>query len=170
LQLALRLRDPVIRIDHVDGQTYRATLVCQCPADRVTDPPARVGREAEPSPIVVPLDGLHEADVPLLDQVRQGQSAVIEPACDRHDQAQIRLHELVLGRLQTDGACVYARYVIRKRLRGGREGNCSLERQSLRRATDTLDLSQGGIDEQTVDVQHTELRRQLRTRLLETRP
>ena len=47
LQLALRLRDAVVRVDHVHGQAHRATLVGERAADRVADPPARVGREAE---------------------------------------------------------------------------------------------------------------------------
>ena len=71
-------------------------MVGDRPGDRLADPPGRVGRELEPAPILKPIDRLHEADVAFLDEVEQRQVAPEVPLRDRHDQTQVRLHQLAL--------------------------------------------------------------------------
>ncbi len=64
-----RARDAVVRVEHVHRDTNRAALVGECAADRVPDPPRRVRAEAVTAVVVEALDGLHQADVALLDEV-----------------------------------------------------------------------------------------------------
>jgi hypothetical protein len=126
LQLALGLRQLVVGVDHVHRQPHRAALVGDGAADRVTDPPAPVGREAEALAVVEAVDRLHQADVALLDQVLQRHATVVEAAGDRHHEAQVGLHERVLGVAQVaarrcaplevglEGAAALARHVDRE--------------------------------------------------------
>ena len=67
--------------------------------DRLADPPRRVGRELVAALVLELVDGLHEADVPLLDQVQELQAAVRVLLGDRDDEAQVGLDELGLGAL-----------------------------------------------------------------------
>ena len=92
-ELAARLGQAVLRVDHVDRQPDLAALVGERAADRVADPPARVGREPEAAAIVVALDRLHQAEVALLDQIGERHAAVVEPARDRHDEPEVGLDE-----------------------------------------------------------------------------
>src|SRR5215218_10083647 len=66
--------DPVILVDlldHVDWDPDRTSLVGYRPGDGLADPPRRVGRELETLAVVELLDGPHQPDVALLDQVEQ---------------------------------------------------------------------------------------------------
>jgi len=67
-----RLGQAVLRIDHVHGEPDLTALVGERAADvawRI--PPARIGREPESAAIVVALDRLEQAEVALLDQIRE---------------------------------------------------------------------------------------------------
>src|SRR5438105_380754 len=64
-------------------------------ADRVPNPPGRVRREAVSAGVIEALDGLHEADVALLDEIDERQPAAVVTASDRNDEAEIGLHEAV---------------------------------------------------------------------------
>src|SRR5262249_11335824 len=57
--------------------------------------------------------------------------------------------------------------VIRERLRRRRERNRAFDRQSLRGAANTLNLSERGVDEDAIDVEQAQLHRELRPSLLE---
>ena len=59
----------------------------------LADPPRRVRRKPVPEPPVVALDGLHQADVALLDQVEERQAAAGVAPCDRHHEAQVGLDQ-----------------------------------------------------------------------------
>ncbi len=91
-----RALDAVVRVEHVHGDAHGAALVGERAADGVADPPRRVRREAVAARVVEALDRLHQADVALLDQVDERQPAAVVAARDAHDEAQVRLHELVL--------------------------------------------------------------------------
>ena len=65
--------------------------------DRLADPPGGVGRELETLAPVELLDGVHEAEVALLDEVEQRQTRGLVLLRDRHHEAQVRLDELTLG-------------------------------------------------------------------------
>ncbi len=53
-----------------------ARLVGDGPLDRLLDPPVRVGRELVAALVLELLHGLHQADVPLLDQIHEGDPVV----------------------------------------------------------------------------------------------
>src|SRR3972149_8713300 len=104
-RLAPRLLDEVARgsnqlvdrLDHVHRDPDRPRLVGDRPRDRLADPPGGVGRELVPPPILELVDRLHQADVPLLDEVEELQPAVGVLLGDGHHQAKVRLDELLLG-------------------------------------------------------------------------
>jgi len=61
------------RVASVDRQPDRATSVGDAPGDRLADPPRGIRRELEALAPVELLDGVHQAEVALLDQVEEGQ-------------------------------------------------------------------------------------------------
>ena len=77
----------------MDGEPDRAALVGNRAGDRLANPPGGVGAEAEPLAPVVLLDGAHEADVALLDQIEQGETAIDVALGDRNDQAEVGANE-----------------------------------------------------------------------------
>src|SRR5438477_10523677 len=104
--VAVDPRDAVERLDHVHRDPDRARVVRDGARDGLTDPPRRVGRELEPAPVLEPVDGLHEADVALLDQVEQRQVAAEVALGHRDDEAQVGLHQLALGLTHRAVACL----------------------------------------------------------------
>ena len=96
-QLPLGADDLVQLLDDVDGHPDRPRLVGERAGDRLADPPRRVGRELEALAVVELLGGADEADRPLLDQIEERQSLVAVALRDRDDEAEIRLHHLLLG-------------------------------------------------------------------------
>ena len=76
-----------------------AARVGDATGDGLADPPGGVRGELEPLAPVELLDGVHQAEVALLDQVQQGQARRLVLLGDRHDQPQVRLHERLLGLL-----------------------------------------------------------------------
>jgi hypothetical protein len=80
---------PVQRFDDVHRQADRAPVVGDGAADRLANPPRRVGRKLEAAPELKAIDGLHQADVAFLNQVEERQPAPRVAFRDRHDQPQI---------------------------------------------------------------------------------
>src|SRR6266516_5344858 len=68
-------------------------------ADRLTNPPGRIGTETKATLVVELLGGTHQADIPLLNQVQQRQALVGVALSDAYNQAQIGLNELLAGAL-----------------------------------------------------------------------
>ena len=65
--------------------------------DRLPDPPDRIGDELDP-PIRIELPGRgHETDVPLADQVHEGDTAVLELLGDRDHEPHVMPGELFLS-------------------------------------------------------------------------
>ena len=87
----------------VDRQADRAAGVGDAAGDRLADPPRGVGGELEALAPVELLDGVHQAEVALLDQVEQRQARGLVLLGDRHDEAQVGLHEGALGGLALAG-------------------------------------------------------------------
>ncbi len=115
-QLALDAVQLVDRLDHVDGHADRARLVGDAARDRLADPPRRVRRELVAAAPVVLLDGAHEADVALLDEVEEEHAAADVAFRDGHHETEVGLDQLAArGR-------VVALDALRERdLLGGRE-------------------------------------------------
>src|SRR5262249_31529700 len=97
LEARARLLQPGERVACVHRETDRATRVRDATGDRLTDPPRRVRRELEALAPVELLDGVHQAEVALLDEVEQRQAGRLVLLRDRHDQTEVRLHERALG-------------------------------------------------------------------------
>src|SRR3569832_2089684 len=95
--LARGADDLVDRLDHVHRDTDGARLVSDRAGDRLTDPPGGVGRELVAAAVLKLIDGLHQSDVALLDQVQELQAAVGVFLGDGDHQAQVRLDHFLLG-------------------------------------------------------------------------
>src|SRR5258708_36440353 len=72
-------------------------LIRNAAADRLPDPPRGVGGELVAAAILELVDPLHQADIAFLDQVEELQAAVGVFLGNRDDEAQVRLHHLLLG-------------------------------------------------------------------------
>ena len=81
----------------MDREANRATRVGDTAGDRLTDPPRGVRGELEALAPVELLDGVHESEVALLDQVEQRETRGLVLLGDRDDESQVRLDELTLG-------------------------------------------------------------------------
>src|SRR5262249_38701828 len=77
-----RAHDLVDGLVYVNGHTDGAGLIVEPAADRLPNPPGRVGRELVTTSIVELVDCLHYADVAFLDQVENWQAAVDVFLCD----------------------------------------------------------------------------------------
>ncbi len=87
----------VDRLDHVHRDADGAGLVGDGAGDRLADPPGGVGRELVAAPVLELVDRLHEADVPLLDQVEELEAAVRVLLGDGDDEPEVGLDHLLLG-------------------------------------------------------------------------
>ena len=76
-----------------------AGLVGDGAGDGLTDPPGGVGGEFVAAAVLELVDGLHEADVALLDEVEELQAAVGVLLGDGDDEAEVGFDELALGLL-----------------------------------------------------------------------
>src|SRR6266545_2914916 len=117
-EVAARPDELVDRLDHVDGDADRPRLVGDRAGDRLPDPPRRVRRELVAALVLELVHRLHEADVPLLDEVEELEAAVRVLLRDGDDEPQVRLDELGLRVLRlaltvADGAVGAAQLVDR---------------------------------------------------------
>src|SRR5258708_30377914 len=95
--LPRRVDDLVDHFDHVYGDADGARLVGDRACDRWADPPDGIGRELVAAAILELIDRLHQTDIAFLDQIEELQPAVGVFLGDRDDEAQVRLHQLLLG-------------------------------------------------------------------------
>src|SRR6266540_2018289 len=144
-EVAARADELVDGLDHVDRDADGPRLVRDGARDGLADPPRGVGRELVAALVLELVDRLHEADVPLLDEVEELQAAVRVLLRDRHDEPQIRLDELGLRPLGPVLALadrpVGAAQVLARHL-AARRGAVLLAR--VRLLLDAADLSRGG--------------------------
>ncbi len=87
-------------LDHVHRDTDGAGLIRDGAGDGLPDPPGGIGRELVAAAIFELIDCLHEADVALLNQVEELQSAVGVLLRDRNDETKVGLNQLALGLLR----------------------------------------------------------------------
>jgi len=84
-------------VDEMDGKADGFALVGEGPADGLFDPPASVGAELHPAAGLEAVDGLHQAEVALGDQVEDGQAAVVVIGGDFHHEAEIGFNHQLPG-------------------------------------------------------------------------
>src|SRR3954447_891337 len=95
-ELPLRSHDLVQLLDDMDRHADRPRLVGERTRDRLADPPRGVRRELEAFAVVELLRSANETDRALLDQIEERQALVPIFLRDRNDQAEVRLHHLLL--------------------------------------------------------------------------
>ena len=98
-QLTAGADELVDGLDHVHRDADGAGLVRDGAGDGLTDPPGGVGREFVTATVLELVDGLHQADVALLNQVEELQAAVGVLLGDGDDEAKVGLDQLALGAL-----------------------------------------------------------------------
>src|SRR5216683_1874932 len=98
-QLTAGTDELVDGLDHVDRDADGTGLVRDGSGDGLTDPPGRVGGEFVTATVLELVDGLHEADIALLDEVEELEAAVGVLLGDGDDEAKVGLDELALGAL-----------------------------------------------------------------------
>ena len=105
----------------MDGQADGFRLIGQRALDRLFDPPRGVGRELATLFRIEALDGLHQADVALRDQVGDRHAVVGIVLGDFHDQAQVG-PDHVRSRLRVallDALCELHLFLGREQRRSG---------------------------------------------------
>src|SRR3984885_2802198 len=80
-------------LDHVHRDTDGAGLVGDGAGDGLTDPPGGIGREFVTATVLELVDGLHEADITLLDEVEELEAAVGVLLRDRDDESKVGFDE-----------------------------------------------------------------------------
>jgi hypothetical protein len=90
----------------VDRDPDRPGVIRDRPRDRLSDPPGRIRRELESPAVLEPVDRLHEADVPFLDEVQERHVVVQVPLGNRDDEAKVCLHQGLLGQAHLELAGV----------------------------------------------------------------
>src|SRR6185437_5457908 len=81
----------------LDGKGDHTAAPCDCPLDRLVDPPDGIRRELQtPAPIEL-LDRPDESDASFLAEVGKLQALAAVALSDRDDEAQVRLDHLCLG-------------------------------------------------------------------------
>ena len=98
-QLAAGADELVDGLDHVHRNADGAGLVRDGAGDGLANPPGGVGRELVAAAVFELVDGLHQADVALLNEVEELQAAVGVLFGDGDDQAQVGFDQLALGLL-----------------------------------------------------------------------
>src|SRR5690606_15495018 len=68
---ALDAAEALAPLGHPEGHAHRLRVPRDLARDGLTDPPRGVGREARADAMVELVDGAHEAEVALLDEVRE---------------------------------------------------------------------------------------------------
>ncbi len=96
-KLLLHAHELVDRLDHVDRDADRASLVGNGAGDRLADPPGRVGGELVAAAVFEFLDSFHEAHVAFLDKIEEGEAAVGVFLGDGDDEAKVGLDHFRLG-------------------------------------------------------------------------
>ena len=89
--------DLVDRLDHVHRNTDGACLVRDGAGNGLADPPGGIGREFVTAAIFEFVDGLHQADIALLDEIQELQAAIGVFLGDGDDETQIGLDHFLLG-------------------------------------------------------------------------
>ncbi len=84
-------------IVQVHGDADRCAGVLESAPDPFADPPGAIGRETRSVRGIEPIDGRHQTEIAILDQVSQRRAAVRKALCDAHDETQIRLNHPQLG-------------------------------------------------------------------------
>ncbi|EXI76456.1 MAG: hypothetical protein AW07_00404 [Candidatus Accumulibacter sp. SK-11] len=95
LEVANRTQDEVDLLDHMHRQADRPRLVHDRALDALANPPGGVSREAKTALGIELLDGVNQAEIPLLDHVQQWQTAVQVMFGDVDHQPQVVLDHLL---------------------------------------------------------------------------
>jgi hypothetical protein len=123
-------------LDQVDRQTHRARLIHDRAFDILANPPRGVSRKTEAALGIEFFQGVDQAQVALLDQIVERQSAVQVMPRDTHHQAQVGLDH-ALARMKISG------------MGAARASLSSSAAVSKRRGTDLVQINLGDVLDET---------------------
>src|ERR1700757_1167613 len=86
----------VDNLDHVHREADRARLISNGSAHCLSNPPRGISRKFVAETVIELIYRLHQADVPLLDQVEELKSAIAILLSDGHNEAQVSFDKFVL--------------------------------------------------------------------------
>ena len=96
-QLPRRLLHPVDALHQMHRDADGAALIGDGPGDGLPDPPCGVGGKLEAPVRFELLRRLHQAEVPLLNEVEERQAPPGVPLCHRDHEAEVRFAETAAG-------------------------------------------------------------------------
>src|ERR1041385_5183081 len=83
--------------NHMDGDTDRAGLVRNRPADGLADPPRGIGGEFVAAAVIKFVHRFHQTHIAFLDQVQELQASVGVLFCNRNHQPEVGFNEFTLS-------------------------------------------------------------------------
>ena len=83
--------------DDMDWEANGLGLIGQACADGLPNPPGGVGGEFHAAVRVEPIDGFHQADIALADEIEQRETVILVAAGNGHDEAQVGLDHMLAG-------------------------------------------------------------------------
>ncbi len=92
-------------VDKMDGEANGFALGGEGTADRLFDPPAGVGAEADIPLGIEAVDRFHQAEVSFGDEIEEGETAVVVIGGEFYNETEVGLdHELACGGVATADA------------------------------------------------------------------
>ena len=96
---SIRMVKLIDRLDHMDGDTDRTSLICDSTCHTLTDPPRRIGREFESSIWIELVYSTKESYISLLDEIEESETTPHILLCYRDDETEIGLSETLTSLL-----------------------------------------------------------------------
>src|SRR4051812_42972444 len=96
------LLHPVDRFPDVNRQPDGAALIGDRPGDSLANPPSCIGAELESTGVIELVGRLHQADIPFLNQIKEGKTTSDVFLRDRDDEPEIRLDEMSASGIAVD--------------------------------------------------------------------
>ncbi len=92
-------------VDKMDGEANSFALGGESTADRLFDPPASVGAEADIPLGIEAVDRFHQSEVSFRDEIKEGEAAVVVIGGEFYNETEVGLdHELACGGITTADA------------------------------------------------------------------
>ena len=96
-QLPIHANELIDRFDHVYRNANGARLICDRTRDRLPDPPRRIGGKLISLAVIEFFDRFDQTEVAFLNKIEEQHAAADISLCNRNNQTQVRLRQLVFG-------------------------------------------------------------------------
>jgi len=93
----------LVALGDLHGEANGAPVLLDGPLEGLTDPPGGVGGEPEAALPIELVDGTHQAEGALLDEVGEVDATVLVASCPVDHEAEVGRHHLPTGHIVADG-------------------------------------------------------------------